>query len=505
MKWSDGKPLTTADVMFWWEDVANNKELSPSLPSWIKIGGQPGTISAVDDYTFQITFPQPYGAFTVMLPTTQTWMPSHYLKKFHADYAAQAALDAAMEDEGLDTWTDLWAAKTAYANNPGTPNTQPWNPTNYVDEPVQVWERNPYYWKVDIEGNQLPYIDQVNRILVPDQEAILLKVLAGEANFQSRRIESVQNYPTVMENREKGDYRVLLEDNAGSNLASTYCNFFSKDPVIRELMREKDFRHALSLAIDRDEINGIVFDGLATPSAVSVAIGTPWYKPEYGTENPWIAYDPDQANALLDGLGLDQRDNAGYRLRPDGERLSLVHLVQSTQSLAHGVEVHEITKGYWADVGIEVITKPTERQVWSEQVRAAEHDIASYSANFGHLTQNPVQRGDFAPRSGQLYWALGWGLWYETDGQDGEEPPAEIKRCYELYAEALAEPDRDTRIGLVQQILDIHAEQTYIIGMVNESDYGRWDVVTNDIGGLPDRIYGSNGLATQFSLMFFRS
>lgn len=500
MKWSDGKPFTTADVMYWWNDVIGNDELSPSKPSQFKVSGQLAEVSAVDDYTFTVKFPESYGAFEIYFASIEPWQPAHYMKKFHKAFAAQAALDQAMEEVGVETWLDLYAAKTAFANNPGTPGLMAWNPIGAVDEPIQVWERNAYYWKVDTAGNQLPYLDAVNRILLPDKEAILLKAIAGEADFESRRIESVENYPTVMANREKGDYRVVLEDNAGGNFGTIFFNFWHEDEILRDLFMNKDFRIALSVAIDRDEINDLIYKGQATPSAATVAKGSIWYDPEFATKN--ATYDPDRANQLLDSVGLDKKDSAGFRLRPDGERFSVVNLV-FTPYPPSSVEIQELVKEHWAEVGIEVIVKPMDRLLWGETVHGLDFDIATYIMGMGHLTQTPLQQRQIVPVSeSSVNWGTQWGLWYETNGAQGEEPPQEIKDMYPIWEAALKEPDTDKRNDLIRQMVEMHTDQIWFIGCIAESDLGRWMVVKNNMGNVPDRIPGTNAVAFNTCLMF---
>jgi peptide/nickel transport system substrate-binding protein len=234
-----------------------------------------------------------------------------------------------------------------------------------------------------------------------------------------------------------------------------------------------------------------------------VAIGSPWYEERFRTA--YIDYDPEQSETLLDGLGLDQRDAEGFRLRPDGERLSMVILV-FTPFPPSSVEIQELVKEHWAEVGVELIVKPTDRQLWVEQVHALEHDVASYIYNVGHKTQVPVAQKQFAPvMESNCHWAPQWGLWYESGGEEGEEPPPEVQELQSLYEQILSETDAEQRILLTKEALEILAEGCYMIGIVNESDYGRWMVVKNNLRNVPDHIPGSNALALETSQLFFKS
>jgi len=490
MKWSDGEPFTADDFMFWYNDIVLNDELSPTKPSQLKRAGEVGVMEKLDDYTIRITFKEPYGAFEEFLTFPAWWaqlyQPAHYLKAFHKDYADSEELEAAMKKEGFDTWTELFAAKTAKFNNPGTPDVMPWIVQNSVEDPIQTLERNPYYWKVDPAGNQLPYIDKVTRTLVPDAEALLLKAIAGDADYQSRRVSSLANYPVVMENREKGDYRVLPNLSPQTNFGTIFFNYSHKDPVLKDLFLQRDFRIALSVAIDREEINQLLFKGQATPGQATVAPGSPWFEEEFLTKH--AQYDPDQANQLLDGLGLTERDDEGFRLRADGKRLSLVDLA-FTPWPDENVEIQELVKGYWKAVGVELIVKPTDRQLWGTQVHAGEHDVASYAANLGFFGNPPTVRETFCISESGQHWAPQWGLWYQTEGKEGEEPPEEVKKLQSLYERILSEPSAKRRIRLSKEGLALHADNVWMIGIVAGPKLGTFTIAKNNFRNVPSEPY----------------
>ncbi len=502
MKWSDGAPFTADDVMFWYNDIVLNDELTPAKPAPLKRAGELGVVEKLDDYSFKITWVEPYGAFYDHLSTLRMWQPAHYLKKYHVNYATKEELDALMKDRGFDLWTDLFGAQTAFSNNPGTPDIMPWNPTNAVDAPVQIWERNPYYYKVDPAGNQLPYIDRLERTLLTDAEAILLKAIAGDADFESRRIESVQNYPVVKENEEKGNYRLVLEDNAGSNIGTTFWNFAHKDEYLRELFLKKDFRVGMSHAVNRQEIADIVHKGLTPPSQSSVAQSSVWWEERYSTQ--YAEYDPDKAKQLLDSVGLDKTDAEGFRLRPDGKRLSLVVTVFD-EARTSQIEMAELAKDHWRAVGLDIINNPVDRQLWVTYTQGLEHDMSQYIGNMGHKTQTPVQLlVMFCVQASSTHWAAAWALWYQTGGAEGVEPPAEIKELQSIYEQCMAETDLDARNALIKKACDNHCDNLWMIGIVNESDYSRFMVVKNTLGNVPDHIPGSNALAFNVSQMYFK-
>ncbi|MGI6208235.1 MAG: ABC transporter substrate-binding protein [Anaerolineae bacterium] len=487
VRWSDGEPFTADDIMFWWEDVTLNEELTPTIPSAFQRAGEPAVVEKVDDYTIRITFAAPNGMFEEILPNQWMYLPAHYLKQFHPKYADEAELNAAIAQEGFDTWTDLFAAKTASFNNPGCPYLTAWVVTNTVDQPIHLFERNPYYWKVDSAGNQLPYLDGKERTLVSDAEATLLKCVAGEVDFEWHSGPGgLANRPTVMENAEKGDYRIIGLVNPGTNYGTIYFNYHHSDPFLKELFHDLNFRIAFSIAFDRNEINDLLFRGLATPAAATCAVASPWFEQSFA--DAYAQYDPEQANKLLDAMGLTERDSEGFRLRPDGQRLTLVNST-FTPWPAENVEMQELIKDYLKEVGIEIIVNPTEQRLWVPYVHGLSHDIASYASNLGFAGNPPVLRETFCTAEGNQHWAPQWGLWYATGGEEGEEPPEEIKQLQGLYEQILGETSADRRNELQKQALQLHAENIWQIGVLAEPDAGRYGVCKNNFRNVPEDGY----------------
>jgi len=483
MKWSDGAPFTADDFVFYWNDIALNKELNPVVSAKLSIDGEPGTIEKIDDYTFKLTFSAPYGMIVEVFANRgfpRIYAPKHYLKQFHPQYTSMDEIKKIMKREGYTRWTDFFSAKnTRYGT--GLPVIEAWYPLNEYGEPIQVLTRNPYYWKVDTEGNQLPYIDKVERTLVSDRETIVLKCIAGEVDFYARRLESIENYPIVMQNREKGDYRVILGATIGSNIDAIYFNIFHKDPVLKKLFRDKRFRIALSIAINREEINQLLFKGMATPAQPSPPPGTPWYDEKFS--NYYIEYNPEKANKILDEIGLKWDKNHEYRLRPDGKRLRFVNTVLIR--LATDVPEMELVKDYWKKIGIEVVVKPVGPELWYPRIRACEHDVASILANLGFGGCAPISRPETFPVSISCWWAPMWGLWYSSGGKSGEEPPEDVKRLQEIYEEIPKEISLEKRIELQKEALAFHRENLWMIGTVREPPQGRFFIAKNNLRNVP--------------------
>ncbi|MCX7795740.1 MAG: ABC transporter substrate-binding protein, partial [bacterium] len=305
IKWSDGQPFTADDILFVYEDVLMNKELTPSMPYWLTINGKPVKVEKVDDYTVKFVFPESYGLFLYQFAdkSADLYAPKHYLKQFHPRYTPKEELDKKVKEAGYDVWYKLFQAKTSawWVNNLDYPTIWAWKAINSPTEQRFIMERNPYYWKIDTAGNQLPYIDRIVNIYASDINMVNFKAATGEIDFQWRHI-TLDNYTLFMENREKGNYRVLKWRGARGANPVIYLNYSCKDPVLRTLFNNDKFRKALSIAINREEINQLVYHGLGIPRQASLISGVFAYSPEW--EKAWAEYDPKKANAMLDEIGL---------------------------------------------------------------------------------------------------------------------------------------------------------------------------------------------------------
>ena len=236
-------------------------------------------------------------------------------------------------------------------------------------------ERNPYYWKIDPAGNQLPYIDRIAQALVEEREMITMKAVAGEIDMQVRHI-SFPDYTLLMENRDKGGYRVLQWKQAVGADVMICLNQNVKDPVLRELFEDKKFRQALSIALNREEINELVYLGLGEPRQCSLISGVAFYDPEW--EKKWAEYDPEKANQLLDELELTHRDREGYRSRPDGKTLALTITFPSGIFGAWS-DVLEMVKKYWEDVGVKVAIVPVDRSLYQVKCDSGDLEIGIWN------------------------------------------------------------------------------------------------------------------------------
>ncbi len=363
-KWSDGEPFTANDIMFWFEHMYMNADLVPVRSPFFNVDAG-AKLEMVDDYTVKFSFTEPNSLFLEVLGSSVNvfggqaifgnvamggFAPAHYLQQFHPDFVDQADLDAMVAAEGFDNWVNLFKDKNTWQRNPELPVVTPWMTVNPITTDNWVLERNPYYFGVDTEGNQLPYIDRISMTLAENLEVLNLRAIAGEFDYQARHI-SLANLPVLLENAELGNYTVYLDPaQHGADGAFQWNQSYEADPEIAQLIKNIDFRRALSLAVDRDKINEIIFLGIGVPGSAVVAESSIFNPgPEYRTL--WSTFDPDTANQMLDDLGLTEKDAEGYRLRSDnGERIIIE--LPTIPAFIQFTQLAELVKEDWANVGI---------------------------------------------------------------------------------------------------------------------------------------------------------
>lgn len=471
LKWSDGEPFTADDIMFWYEDVLLNKDLSPTIPRRWKLGGELWKFKKIDDYTIRIDFaaPNPWALYLLATwgPEDMNLDPKHYLKEFHIKYNPKA--NELAKEEGFDHWYELFQKKQTRTwgwRGVGTPTLSPYVFTEKTSS-YFLFERNPYYWKVDPKGNQLPYLDAISAKIVTDAEMGQTMIVTGQVDFAASTV--IANYPMYVENAEKGNYRVLqsLSVNRGTQFNIAVNQTYDKDLVLRDIFRDVRFRRALSLAIDREEINDIMFFGKAVPRAETVGPASMFFEEEFA--RAYVEYDPEKANALLDEMGLTWDEKHEYRLRPDGDRLFMS--VDTRDYTAEGLDhipVMEMVSRYWKSIGIDARTKSVSRELYMSRLPANEAQ-ASVSGGMSASDDCFI----VAPHHVVLWtnWAEGnfgplWVEWYLSDGQTGERPPEELIRVTKQFEKMLITQDQEEMIRLGKDILRSNAENLWTIGTV---------------------------------------
>ncbi|NPV07720.1 MAG: ABC transporter substrate-binding protein [Anaerolineae bacterium] len=456
MKWSDGEPFTADDILFWYEDIALNKELSPSFPAWLVVGGEPVVIEKVDDYTVTFTFGVPYGILIEFMCFMGSGIiaPKHYLSQFHPTYADPDELATKIKDAGFEQWYELFANRNDTMNNPDCPVLWAWKVEQPFPGQRMTNVRNPYYYKVDTAGQQLPYFERVVIDLAENNEVIMMKTIAGEVDMQYRHM-GFANYPLLTQNEENGNYTVRSW--IGGPNPCVYVNQSWPDDPLREIFQTKEFRHALSYGLNREEMNDLFWYGMGYPYNPCATPRDPFWMEGFGTNA--IEHDPDRANELLDSIGLDQRDDDGFRLRPDGERLQLLLECYPSEMGVPAIDIFNQVAMYWQQLGIDAQAREIERSLWSQRANANESMMPSYSIAKILWILDP---GWFVPY-GWCYWAPAYAQW-ALNPETGMEPPEEIKQIIDWYNQLKAEPDEQKRLELGRNILARHHENIYIIG-----------------------------------------
>ncbi|QHW31179.1 ABC transporter substrate-binding protein [Paenibacillus rhizovicinus] len=479
LKWSDGVPVTTEDVRFTVEDVLNNPELTPIFPLYLRSGGvaegAPMKLEVIDDYNFKLTFDRPYGGLLIRLAIqgwrgyTELLKPAHYLKQFHKKYTPLADMEPAIKAAGfkkgewvnLFNYKDITNWKLNHSEAVGFPVLYPWMVTK-ATKSVTTYERNPYYFKVDTAGNQLPYIDKIESTLVNDIEMVSLKTIAGEVDF-SRESAALVKMPLYKEN-EKNGYKALL-NNMHVTPTDLFLNLTYDNPNWQKVVQDVRFRKALNMAINRQELIDTIYYGFAQPGSI---------------EDP--TFDLDEAGKLLDDMGL-KKDANGKRLGPDGKVFTIPFEVGA--QAPDIVPYTQLIAEMWRALGLNVTMKTIDQTLWG--TRLAANDIQATVI----WTHTPLwYMGDW----GQANWAPVWDQWHSSSGKNGKEPPEDVKKFYAKIDEAMAAKPDDAK-RLIEEVKQMMKDNVYYF--IPLSDVKQPLIVSDKLHNIPAD--SSFAIATDFS------
>jgi peptide/nickel transport system substrate-binding protein len=476
--------------MFWYNDILLNEELVPSVPVWMQnADGSTATVEKVDDYTVKWTYAEPNTAFLLALANQDgadksilnlSFVPAHYLEQFHPNYVEAAELDAKVAEAGFETWTELFSVESMAHLSGNRPSMAAWAPDGTsVSDQVFVIKRNPYYFAVDPAGNQLPYVDEVRFTFFADKEALNLAAVAGEIDMQGRHI-NMSSYPVLVENADKGGYRVVTWPTFGGSDAVVMLNQTWEGPE-GEMFRNKDFRIALSHAIDRDAIKELAFLGLGEARQGVPAPFHPYY-PGDEWAFKYTEHDPDLANQMLDEI-LPDKDADGFRTLPDGSPLDIE--ISVVPAFAVWPDIGQLIVEDWAEVGVKAHIELRERTPHFAMRPANELMAEIWNED---TTGFPFSgQPKFDPRSDPaLSFAPLVRIWYQTDGADGVEPTPEIQQLVDIIDEAKTS-SRSRQIELAQELFKIWAENVWEIGTVGLTPMIQGVVVVHeDLQNVPE-------------------
>ena len=467
-RWSDGQPFTTEDFRYFWEDVANNAKLSPSGPGLALLAdGKPPIVEVLDPLTIRYSWPEPNPSFLPALAGAQpvyVYMPAHYLKQFHATYADRDKLTAAVKAAKVSSWVALHErmSRQYRPENPALPSLDPW--INTTPPPAEQFRfaRNPYFHRVDSAGHQLPYFDMATQTL-STTTLIPAKTASGEADLQARYL-NFDDYTFLKAAEKVHNYDARLWELGQGAFAALYPNLNARDPVWRALNRDVRFRRALSLGMNRHDINEVVFFGLARESGDTVLPQSPLFKPDYA--QAYAVHDPAQANALLDAAGLDKRDPDGIRLLPDGRRAEIT--VETSGENPLFVDILELIGGDWAKIGIRVFAHPSQLDIFRQRIASGDTVMSIDRGMDNALPTAESEPEALAPTLDSQHQWPQFGLYVQSAGHQGQDIDVpEAKRLADLFHAWR----RSSSVGEQRQIwtdmLRINADQCFAIGIVN--------------------------------------
>ena len=478
MKWSDGDDFNADDIMFQYEEVILNDDLTSGVPRFLQSLDQAATVEKIDDVTVRFNFPNPNFIFLEIIAQNDEacngstrnipWTPSHYMKQFHIKFNPNADADA--KAASLENWTQLYDDKTAYNTNPEKPSLAPWHYTTPLGGQLVRAERNKYFWAVDPAGNQLPYIDNITLALVDNPEIGTLKAVQGEIDMQGRHIQ-LPDFTVLKEGEEKGGYHVLTWPTFGGADAAFFFNQSFPGPT-GDAIRDVTFRQALSLAIDRDSINEVGFLGLGTPRQSVPAPGGPHF-PGFEVENTRTQFDPDLANQMLDTVFPD-KDSSGFRLS-GGERININ--IGATAAFGPFPDIAETVARNFEAVGVKSEPQIMTRSLFS--TRRNNNEIAGYiwtgdSTGFTFSASAIISIANPGAYTGAAY-----GLWVSTDGAEGIEPPQELLDFTRNLQRGSTLPTAE-RNALGKEIYKQLVDRQYNIGIVGLSPMTQGVLVVNN-------------------------
>ncbi len=471
LRWSDGHPLTADDFMFRLNHVFLDPDFSPVTYRLVR-GCE---FVKLDDLTFQYVFPEPNPMFANFFAQYGSHMldPMHFFKQYHPAFRDKEELDALVREEGFVSWMAMYGALRDWGNEDAgkVPTARAYKVVERTPTKMRL-ERNPYYFKIDPAGQQLPYIDEVDAIiLLENSQMIAFQAATGQLDFAAFALKT-QDIPLLKLGEVKGVNQVHVWRRLHISDVSIQPNYNFDDPKYRELLwgrGERRFIRALSHAIDREQMNEMIYFGRGVPSQVTAHPSSRWYEQRFAEAH--ARYDPEYARQLLDELGLADVDGDGLREYPDGSKLTITFEFldfETPKSITM-----ELVRDYWREVGIDLRLKSVERRLQSERAQANKMQMTLWHADKVTDILFPLVPDWFYPhRTG---WDIAmwnhWARYYQTDGRLGERPPDNVRQL-QGWGDALrmATTEAD-RTEAAKALLEAAAENLWTIGTVGQAPH----------------------------------
>lgn len=491
-KWSDGHPFTAEDFRYWWEDVANNPKLSPvGPPKVMKVDGKLPQFRILNNLSIQYEWEKPNPDFLAALAGASPlyiYRPAHYMRQFHENFTANSELQKLVTTAKQRNWAALHnKMDNLYRNdNIDLPVLQPWVCISKSSSNRLRFKRNPFFHRIDPKGQQLPYIDEFI-FGIASNKLISAKTGTGEVDLQARYLR-FDDYTFLKKGEDRSPYSTRLWTTAKGSHLALFPNLNHKNKVLRSIMQDVRFRRALSMAVNRYEINQVIYYGLAIEGNNTVLPESPLYKPYYRSK--WAQLNLKSANQLLDDMGLIKRDSRGIRLLPDGNPLNLI--IETAGESTEQTDILELIHDSWLKIGIKIYSKPSQRNVFRNRIFSGETAISIWSGIENGLASANSSPAEFAPTTQQLLQWPKWGQHFETGGKAGQIPNDPFAmELLKLYRDWRAEPVFAKRKDIWEKVLDIHTEQVYSIGLI--AGVLQPVVVSNNLKNVPIKgIYNWN-------------
>ena len=461
-RWSDGHLLTADDYLFFFEHFLMNKDLTPVVEPRFK-GAR---IEKHDAHSFSYHFPQPMPLFVNHLAhnSSRLAIPAHFMKRYHPSFTDRAQLEDEAEELGLQDWRTYLTAVNATNDLLffGRPVLTAYVLVSRTSTRTRL-RRNPYYPKVDPEGNQLPYIDYLEVQRVDSAEIMAAKASTGQVDFAGRQFMTA-DIPLFKRFEKKNGYSTYIWARPYGSDVVLQFNLNHRDEGLRKIFQDVRFRRAMSLAINREEVNDIVYFGQGVPRQLTVVPSSRYFEPEFAAA--WAEFDPVRAGELFDEMGLVDRDGDGTRERLDGEALqiTLEYMIGETPKQI----TLDLVTAYWREVGVSVNLKQISGPLQAIRAKAGLMDMTIWHADRNADILFPIEPYWYVPVNGgweQSQWSS-WRRWYFTDGTRGSEPPKQIKQLLGWWENLRRATDEKERIEMGKKILRSQAENLWALGVI---------------------------------------
>jgi peptide/nickel transport system substrate-binding protein len=491
IKWSDGESLTANDWVWWWENLVLDENIGIPAPTGTAVGGEKMTLEKLDDYTLKCTFPGPNPLFLPQINrgggtrgTCYQVVPAHFLEQYHYKFNTD------LSNTDVADLRDRFNNRYQY---PDIPHFGPFAVTEFTTGEKAALDRNPYYWKVDPEGNQLPYLDYMEARVAATWELIITKIIAGEVDLDWASL--IKDWSVITENQANGDYHTEMWNTVNTVDTGLLFHYCHDDPAMTDypdgLLWQRNFRRAMSVALDRERMNDIIYSGLGTPRQLAMpAVGAEYASPR-GQEvlKAWetqdIEHDPEQAEQWLDELGVVDVDGDGFRERPDGSALELV--IDVDVGNANYVKAAELLQEDYEQVRLKVVLNVIDGSILSDRATNCESMFRMRGGGASGLVAAPAH---WAPIENTEYTIAGppYGLWYQTAGKEGIAPPpgSFVEKLQQAYAKAVVIADPDKQNDAVLDAYQIHVDEGPIqLGFVQLPN--QLVVIKNNLHNVPPK------------------